>query len=112
MSARMHRAARDCRGGLPCRKPRPACCRAAREHALRSTSAIWMIGDILDDVEAGHRAGCRTVLLDVGHETEWRRSPLRELDLVAGNLLEAAQMILATRGPVFEGSRPGVGEPA
>jgi D-glycero-D-manno-heptose 1,7-bisphosphate phosphatase len=31
----------------------------------------WMIGDILDDVEAGNRAGCQTVLVDLGTE----RSP-------------------------------------
>ena len=34
-----------------------------------------MVGDILDDVEAGARAGCRTVLLDVGNEMQWRGSP-------------------------------------
>jgi D-glycero-D-manno-heptose 1,7-bisphosphate phosphatase len=28
----------------------------------------WMIGDILDDVEAGNRAGCQTVLVDLGTE--------------------------------------------
>jgi HAD-hyrolase-like len=39
-----------------------------------------MIGDTLDDVEAGHRAGARSVLLDSGGETEWRLSPLREPD--------------------------------
>jgi hypothetical protein len=49
-----------------------------------------MVGDILDDIEAGRRAGCRTVLLDVGHETEWRLSGLRLPHLVAPNLLRAA----------------------
>jgi D-glycero-D-manno-heptose 1,7-bisphosphate phosphatase len=29
----------------------------------------WMIGDILDDVEAGNRAGCQTVLVDLGTES-------------------------------------------
>jgi phosphoglycolate phosphatase-like HAD superfamily hydrolase len=53
-----------------------------------------MIGDILDDVEAGHRAGCRTVLLDVGNETEWRVSPLRTPTLRVRNLAHAAQAIL------------------
>jgi D-glycero-D-manno-heptose 1,7-bisphosphate phosphatase len=27
-----------------------------------------MIGDILDDVEAGNRAGCQTILVDLGTE--------------------------------------------
>ena len=34
-----------------------------------------MVGDILDDVEAGRRAGCRTVLVDNGGETEWVLAP-------------------------------------
>jgi D-glycero-D-manno-heptose 1,7-bisphosphate phosphatase len=31
-------------------------------------SRSWMIGDILDDVEAGNRAGCQSVLVDLGTE--------------------------------------------
>jgi phosphoglycolate phosphatase-like HAD superfamily hydrolase len=52
-----------------------------------------MIGDILDDVEAGQRAGCRTVLLDVGNETVWRKSPMRTPHHVASGLLAAARLI-------------------
>ncbi|GAB3903139.1 HAD family hydrolase [Larkinella knui] len=60
-----------------CRKPHPGLLlRAAREHAIDLT-ASWMIGDILHDVEAGNRAGCRTILLDTGHETEWEPGPYR-----------------------------------
>jgi len=40
--------------------------RAARKHGV-NLSASWMVGDIKDDVEAGHRAGVRTIL--VGPET-------------------------------------------
>lgn len=60
-----------------CRKPAPGMLmRAAREQDVDLTRS-WMVGDTLDDVEAGRRAGCRTVLLDSGGETVWRRSPLR-----------------------------------
>jgi phosphoglycolate phosphatase-like HAD superfamily hydrolase len=52
-----------------------------------------MIGDILDDVEAGRRAGCRAILIDNGHETEWQLSPLREPQQRARNFLEAAEYI-------------------
>jgi phosphoglycolate phosphatase-like HAD superfamily hydrolase len=52
-----------------------------------------MVGDILDDVEAGQRASCRTVLLDVGGETEWRPGPGRQPHHVAGDLWEAARLI-------------------
>jgi D-glycero-D-manno-heptose 1,7-bisphosphate phosphatase len=76
-----------------CRKPLPGLLHAAaREHDL-DLQQSWMIGDILNDVEAGRRAGCHTVLLDVGNETEWRRSPLRTPDHVAFDLLEAAGFI-------------------
>ena len=45
-----------------CRKPAPGMLlRAAREHRI-DLSRSWFIGDILDDVEAGKRAGCRSVL--------------------------------------------------
>jgi phosphoglycolate phosphatase-like HAD superfamily hydrolase len=52
-----------------------------------------MIGDILNDVEAGRAAGCRTILLDNGGETEWRLSPAREPHFKAAGLLEAAEII-------------------
>jgi histidinol phosphatase-like enzyme len=78
-----------------CRKPRPGMLlRAARDLDL-DLGRSWMVGDILDDIEAGRRAGCRTVLLDVGSETEWRRGPLRVPDAVAGSLPEVADVILA-----------------
>lgn len=77
-----------------CRKP--ACGmlrRAAREHGV-DLGRSWMVGDILDDVEAGRRAGCRTVLVDNGNETEWRKAVLRAPDHVVSNLLEAAHVIV------------------
>jgi histidinol-phosphate phosphatase family protein len=78
-----------------CRKPAPGLLlRAAAELGI-SLDASWLIGDILDDVEAGRRAGCRTVLLDNGHETRWRLTPGRRPHHVAADLEEAAQCILA-----------------
>ena len=60
-----------------CRTPAPGMLiRAARAHRI-DLAASWMVGDTLDDIEAGRRAGCRTLLLNTGGETEWRRSPLR-----------------------------------
>lgn len=47
-----------------CRKPKPGLIlRAASDWQLDLTNS-WVIGDIYDDVEAGQRAGCRTVLID------------------------------------------------
>lgn len=54
-----------------CRKPNPALIyAAANEHHIDLT-ASWMIGDILDDVEAGKAAGCKSILIDNGNENEW-----------------------------------------
>jgi histidinol-phosphate phosphatase family protein len=80
--------------GCDCRKPAPGLLeRAARDHELE-LDECWLIGDILDDIEAGRRAGCRTVLLDNGNETEWQLSPERVPHHVAGDLSQAAALIL------------------
>jgi D-glycero-D-manno-heptose 1,7-bisphosphate phosphatase len=76
-----------------CRKPQPGLIeKAASDHHI-DLKKSWMIGDILDDVSAGRRAGCRTVLLDIGHETEWVISPDRVPDYRAENLYDAALFI-------------------
>ena len=76
-----------------CRKPAPGLIeRAAREHEL-DLSLCWMIGDILNDIEAGRRAGCRTILIDNGNETEWLRTPLRTPHHIVPGLSEAAEII-------------------
>jgi len=84
--------------GLPlceCRKPQPGLLlRAAMDHGI-DLSRSWMVGDILDDIEAGKRAGCRTVLIDNGNETLWQRSPWREPDHRCADLAEAASAILS-----------------
>jgi len=81
--------AHDCH----CRKPMPGLLlKAAHEHGIDLRSS-WMIGDILHDVEAGNRAGCRTILLDKGSETEWRLGPRRIPTRMAPDLYTAAVLI-------------------
>lgn len=76
-----------------CRKPAPGLIeRAAAEHGIE-TGRSWMIGDILDDVEAGRRAGCRTILIDNGNETLWQRSALRAAHHVVCDLSQAATIV-------------------
>lgn len=94
--------------GCDCRKPAPGMLRrAALAHGL-DLAASWMVGDILDDIEAGHRAGCRAILLDVGHETVWRSGPCREPVHRATDLLDAARYIerhhRETAGPQVAGA--------
>jgi D-glycero-D-manno-heptose 1,7-bisphosphate phosphatase len=78
-----------------CRKPQPGLIyRAATEHTIDLTQS-WFIGDILHDVEAGRVAGCRTILIDNGNETEWQLSPQRLPHHMVRDLDEAARIILA-----------------
>ncbi|MEI7297536.1 HAD-IIIA family hydrolase [Paraburkholderia tropica] len=77
-----------------CRKPQPGMLlRASREHGF-DLERSWMVGDILDDVEAGNRAGCRALLIDCGHETEWQSAPARLPYAIVSDLHEAARMIV------------------
>src|SRR5690606_16490855 len=81
-----------------CRKPGDGLLRRAAADLGLALDRSWMVGDILDDVEAGRRAGCRTVLLDVGHETEWRAGPLRRPHHMAPDLPAAVEVILRADG--------------
>lgn len=76
-----------------CRKPLPGLLlKAADDHGIDLASS-WMIGDILHDVEAGNRAGCRTLLIDNGNETEWWLGPHRIPTHMAPDLYAAAVLI-------------------
>jgi len=84
-------------GACLCRKPEPGLFfRAAAEHGL-ALRRSWYVGDVLNDIEAGNRAGCRTVLLDLGTEPV-PDSSLRTPTFIARNLPHAAQLILAADG--------------
>jgi D-glycero-D-manno-heptose 1,7-bisphosphate phosphatase len=72
-----------------CRKPKPAMlCRAAERLGIDCTRS-FMIGDRASDVEAGRRAGCRTIFIDLGYIDEHPVAP----DFVVSSLGEAAEMI-------------------
>jgi histidinol-phosphate phosphatase family protein len=81
-----------------CRKPQPGLLRQAARDWQIDLSQSWLVGDTLDDVEAGSRAGCRTVLVDTGHETEWRLAQYRQPHHLAGSLRQAAHQIVSPAG--------------
>jgi D-glycero-D-manno-heptose 1,7-bisphosphate phosphatase len=93
---------REYRKRCSCRKPRPGMLRqAARDLGLSLTDS-YMIGDGLTDIEAGSRAGCRTVFVG-----RWKCEHCRFIrpvslrpTLIAKDLWEAAQLIRAELGPV------------
>lgn len=80
--------------GCACRKPRPGMLfDAARDHGIELT-ASFLIGDRWRDVDAGRRAGCRTVLIDYGYD-EPDMMPDHRTSSIAG----AADWILAAAAP-------------
>lgn len=87
-------------GNCQCRKPAPGMILQAADQLRIDVSASWMIGDILNDVEAGNRAGCKTILIDNGNETEWIQSDQRKPTAVAANFTEAVGIITDEFKPV------------
>lgn len=59
-----------------CRKPKSGLVERALRELNADPRSSWMIGDTLDDIEAGARAGLNTALIQ-GGETEWLRGPYR-----------------------------------
>ena len=77
-----------------CRKPAPGLIlRAMRKWDIDPVKS-WMIGDILNDVEAGRRAGCRTILVNNGNETEWLMTRERVPFITVNNLWQTTEQIL------------------
>jgi D,D-heptose 1,7-bisphosphate phosphatase len=78
-----------------CRKPKPGLIlQATSEHGI-DLSNSWMIGDILNDVEAGNAAGCKAILLDNGNETEWILNEIRTPAFTVNNWKKIATTILS-----------------
>lgn len=80
-----------------CRKPEPGMLLRAAADLDLDLSRSWFVGDILDDVEAGKRAGCRTILVDLDTESPPSK-PERRPELVARDTVHALKMIRAIEG--------------
>jgi D-glycero-D-manno-heptose 1,7-bisphosphate phosphatase len=77
-----------------CRKPKPGMLITAANDFQIDLTQSWMVGDILNDVEAGNKAGCKTILVNNGNETEWVVNIDRLPTAVAPTLHEALNYIL------------------
>jgi D-glycero-D-manno-heptose 1,7-bisphosphate phosphatase len=77
-----------------CRKPQPGMLLQAAIDLDLDLQQCWFVGDILDDVEAGNRAGCHTILVDLGTESISEQL-LRRPDYVASDTQHALQIISA-----------------
>ena len=73
-----------------CRKPKPGMLRRAALALNIDLQASWIVGDRWRDIDCGHAAGCRTVLIEYNYDESLKQQP----DFRAANLLAAAELIL------------------
>jgi D-glycero-D-manno-heptose 1,7-bisphosphate phosphatase len=84
-----HDDADDC----ACRKPLPGLLlEAQRKHNI-DLSRSFFVGDRWRDIDAGHAAGCKTVLIDYGYS---ERAPAQPPEATVRSLREAADWIIAS----------------
>jgi len=76
-----------------CRKPKPGMLHRASRELNIDLSSSWVIGDILHDVEAGNTAGCKTILINNGNETEWIVNDERTPDMIVAHINAASAYI-------------------
>jgi len=80
--------------GCACRKPAPGMLYAAAVEREIALGGSYLIGDRWRDIEAGHRAGCTTILVDSGHDEGVTVEP----DVRMPDLDRAASWIVTHRG--------------
>lgn len=86
------------------RKPEPGMLLQAARDLDLDLERCWMIGDAERDVQAGRRAGCRTILLARnGTANDARRAGP---DHMVASLLEAAQMVVKTDAETSSSAAP------
>jgi D-glycero-D-manno-heptose 1,7-bisphosphate phosphatase len=80
-----------------CRKPRPGMLLRAAAELDIDLARSWFVGDILDDVQAGRRAGSKTALVDLGTEG-LPETALRSPHVVGRNTVHALAIIASQEG--------------
>lgn len=83
----------DTHDGCECRKPQPGSLLAAAGKYTIDLGASYMVGDRWKDIEAGKRAGCKTIFIDYGYTEKQPES----VDYRVSSLSEAAQIILGDK---------------
>ena len=83
----------ELKGHCNCRKPEPGLIDKACSDLGIGRQDSWMVGDTTSDVEAGRRAGLRTVLLRSGHAGADAKYATRP-DYIAPDLADAVEWIL------------------
>jgi D-glycero-D-manno-heptose 1,7-bisphosphate phosphatase len=80
--------------GCDCRKPNSGMINQALEMKNFDLAESWVIGDKQLDVDLGHNVGARSVLVRTGYGASHESLLVRDADIVAENLLEAARKIV------------------
>ena len=86
-----------------CRKPKPGMLKKAEEELSIVLKQSFMVGDKSVDIEAGKRAGCRTVLVKTGYGSEELKQNNVECNYIAENLADAVSYILVQGNKQGEG---------
>jgi D-glycero-D-manno-heptose 1,7-bisphosphate phosphatase len=73
-----------------CRKPKPGLLLQAAQREGIDLSQSFMVGDRYRDIEAGHSAGCRTILIGNGYGETFKAQP----DATVNSLTDAVDWIL------------------
>jgi D-glycero-D-manno-heptose 1,7-bisphosphate phosphatase len=73
------------------RKPEPGMLLDAASAVGLNLQQSWMIGDRWRDIDCGHRAGVRTVFIDLGYREKLKQRPTH----VVRSIREAAAIVLA-----------------
>lgn len=83
-----------------CRKPKPGLIEKAAKDFSLDLNNCYIIGDRMSDIETGHTAGTRSVMVMTGYGREEYPDAIRQRppDHAAENLLEAVRWILENRG--------------
>ena len=79
-----------------CRKPGIGMLKRAEKKWTINLMQSFMIGDKQSDIEAGKRAGCKTILVETGHGAEELKNNKIECDFIAKDLFNAVDAFLLT----------------
>lgn len=77
-----------------CRKPKPGMLYQAAFDYEIDLHRSWMVGDLIDDVEAGKQAGCRTILFSQEEDIEFIPDEDSLPDATASRWNQIAEIIL------------------
>ena len=77
-----------------CRKPEPGMLTRAGKELSLNLKQSFMVGDKLSDIEAGKRAGCKTIMVKIGQGFEELKAKHVECDYIADDLYDAVKHII------------------